>query len=48
MNHGLGSGAFGLVNQIGGVIYGAFDLAGEVVELGLDTARMGLGALNGS
>jgi hypothetical protein len=48
MNHGLGFGAFELMNQIGGVIYGTLDLAGEVIELGLDTARLGLGALNGS
>ena len=48
MGRGLGHGVFGLLDQIGGVVGGTLNLAGNVVELSLDTVRLGLDALNGS
>lgn len=48
MGRGLGHGVFGLLDQIGGVIGGTLNLADNVVELSLDTVRLGFDALNGS
>ena len=48
MGRGLGHGVFGLLDQFGGVIGGALNLADNVVELSLDTVRVGFDALNGS
>lgn len=48
MGKGLDHGVSGLLDQIGGVIGGALNLAGNVVELSLDTVRLGFDALNGS